>query len=71
MTLAAAGVALGIVLSLLAARWLRALVFGVSPHDPATLGAAAVGLVVVAFFSCALPAMSATKIDPAITLKGE
>jgi predicted permease len=71
MSLAALGIGLGVGISLYVARWLQALVFGVSPHDPATLAAVALGLAIVAFVACALPASSATRIDPAITLKGD
>jgi predicted permease len=71
MSLATVGIALGVGASLYLARWLRALVFGVSPHDPWTLAMVALGLAMVALVSCTLPALSATRIDPAITLKGD
>ena len=71
MALAAAGVALGVGVSLYVARWMRALLFGVSPTDPLALAAVAGGLIAVAFLACALPAHAATRIDPIRTLKGE
>ena len=40
--LAAVGIVLGAAASILAARWIRGLLFGVQPFDPATLGAVAV-----------------------------
>jgi ABC-type antimicrobial peptide transport system permease subunit len=43
----------------------------VSPQDPATLAAVALGLAAVAFAASALPARSATRIDPMSALKGE
>jgi predicted permease len=71
MSLAVLGILLGLAASLFLARWLQTLVFGVSPHDPLTLAAVAVGLALVAFAACALPAINATRIDPAVTLKGD
>lgn len=71
MGLAVLGIVLGLGLSLALGRWLQGLVFGVSPHDPATLFAVALGLAGIAFAACALPARSATKIEPAAVLKGD
>lgn len=71
MTLAAIGVAVGVGASIYVARWLRALVFGVSPTDPLALALVGAGLMAVAFVACALPAITASRIDPALTLKGD
>jgi ABC-type antimicrobial peptide transport system permease subunit len=71
MSLAALGILAGVGISVYVARWLQALVFGVSPHDPLTLLVVAIGLGTIAFAACALPAISATRIDPAVTLKGD
>ena len=71
MTLAGVGIGVGLAASLLLARSLGALVFGISPHDPLTLAAVAVGLAAVALAACAVPARRATRIDPAAVLKGE
>jgi hypothetical protein len=68
---AALGILAGVGISVYGARWLQALVFGVSPHDPLTLLVVAIGLGTIAFAACALPAISATRIDPAITLKSD
>lgn len=49
--------------------WLQSMLVGVAPGDPMTF--AAVGLVVLAAAACAvwLPARSATRIDPATTIR--
>jgi putative ABC transport system permease protein len=43
----------------------------VAPDDPATLGAVAPMLVVVAVVACYVPARRATLLDPARTLRSE
>jgi predicted permease len=60
---AAAAVALG--------RLLSGQLYGVSPHDPILIGTAAVGLALVAFGACLLPARRATRINPIIALRHE
>jgi putative ABC transport system permease protein len=67
----AAGAALGIAVSAAAARFLKALLFGVAPYDPATLLGAVVCLSAVAAAACAIPVLRAARIDPAITLRQE
>ena len=54
--LAAVGIVLGAAASILASRWIRGLLFGVQPFDPATLGAVAVLFGVVALAACLVPA---------------
>jgi putative ABC transport system permease protein len=50
---------------------IRGLLVGVSPSDPATLLAAALGLLVVAMTACYVPARRALGIDPAQLLRRE
>jgi putative ABC transport system permease protein len=66
-----AGVAFGIAGAAALARSLEGLVFGVDPIDPPTFAAVAAGLVVTALIACYLPARRATRIPPAIALRGE
>ena len=71
MTLAVAGLAIGIVVALWATRFLSALLFGVAPIDAATfLGVTAV-LGAVALLACYLPARRATRADPVGALRQE
>ena len=71
MTLALAGVLLGLLASLGMTRVLKSLLFGVSATDPITFGAIALLLSVVAFIACYLPARKATRVDPLVALRHE
>jgi putative ABC transport system permease protein len=62
--LIAAGVVLGLLGSLAAARLVAALLYATSPTDPLTLAGTAGLLGLVALVACALPARRATRIDP-------
>jgi len=65
------GVAVGMLLGIVAARAMRNLVFGVSPADvPSIVGATAV-LVVGAALASYLPARRAADVDPAVALRAE
>jgi len=65
------GLAAGLVASLALGRLSAGLLFGVPPHDPATLAAAAAVLTTAALLACALPAWRAARIDPAQALRDE
>jgi predicted permease len=66
---AAAGCVVGIGGSLALGGFLRALLFGVEPGDPATLAAALVFLAAVAVAACLVPVARAARVDPAVTLR--
>jgi putative ABC transport system permease protein len=68
---ALAGVVGGIAGALIATRLLSSMLFNVSPMDPSTFAAVALGLMGVAVLACLLPAMRATRIDPTIALRRE
>jgi putative ABC transport system permease protein len=63
------GIVVGLALFTLVARFLRAMLFGVTPGDPLTLGAAVLLLVMVALVASWLPARRAARVDPASTLR--
>jgi putative ABC transport system permease protein len=69
MTLAGAGLALGLAGALALTRLLQSLLIGVSAKDPVTLGGSAVVLAAVAFLACYIPARRAAKLDPLIALR--
>jgi putative ABC transport system permease protein len=69
--LALIGVILGIMTSFWLSRLITSLLYGVSASDPGTLIAAALVLVVGALLACALPALAASKVDPATALRYE
>lgn len=71
MKLAAAGLAVGVAGALAVTRLLSSMLFGVKPGDPATLFIAACFLLVLTAVTCAAPALSATRIHPAIALRME
>jgi putative ABC transport system permease protein len=69
--LAALGTALGLAVALLTVRYLRALLYGVQPTDPATFAAVTALLAGVAVVACAVPAWRASRTDPVVALRAE
>ncbi len=69
--MAGAGVLAGLVAAAYLTRQVKAQLFGLSPSDPATLGAAMIFLVAVALLAGFGPARRATAIDPNIALRAE
>jgi putative ABC transport system permease protein len=69
--MALAGVAIGMMGTVVAARSLASLLYGISALDPVTLGSASVALIAIALAACALPARRAAKIDPMRALRSE
>ncbi len=69
--LAAAGTAIGLVVSLLLARVLKTLIFQVSPTDPTIYSAVVLIVMSVAFLACYIPARRATQADPIHALRAE
>ena len=69
--LAAAGIAIGVVSSLLLTRFMASMLFGVNARDPWTMLAVCVGLGTVAVLASYIPARRATKVDPMVALRYE
>jgi predicted permease len=69
--LISAGVVLGIGGALALTRFLRALLYEVTPTDPLTFTAATLALVGVAMMACLHPARRAMKVDPMAVLRRE
>jgi putative ABC transport system permease protein len=67
----ATGVALGLLGSLAATRYLRQLLFEVRAIDPLTMTAVCGMLAAVALAACYIPARRATRIDPVVALRTE
>ena len=64
-----AGAVIGIALSILAARLLTTMLFGVQPFDAATVAGVGAVLLVTTAASIAGPAWRASRIDPAVALR--
>ncbi|HKE26887.1 MAG TPA: ABC transporter permease [Bryobacteraceae bacterium] len=71
LRLVAAGIALGLPVVWIASRWVKSLLFGLAPTDPATMAGAAVLLVTAALGSAYVPARRASKVDPMTALREE
>jgi putative ABC transport system permease protein len=65
------GVVAGLASSFLLMRLLETTLFGVQPHDPATLGTVSALFLMIATLASYLPAHRAASIDPAQTLRME
>ena len=66
-----AGILFGVVLSFPALNLTRALLYDVSPHDPAALAVAGALLLAVGVLAAALPAWRASRIDPLTAIRAE
>jgi putative ABC transport system permease protein len=71
MLIALTGIAAGLLVALLASRALATLLYGVPARDPATFGAVAAALALVALVACIAPAWRASRVDPIVALHCE
>jgi putative ABC transport system permease protein len=69
--LLAAGLVAGVVMSIAAAKFAEALLFGLRPQDPVTLMSAVAMLATVALAASYLPALRAARLEPTIALHDE
>jgi len=70
-TLLAMGIVLGLVGSVVIARLLEGLLFGVTPADPWTFSAVSALMVLVGLSACAVPARRAARVDPLVAMRAE
>ncbi len=71
LSLALAGIAIGLVAAFALTRVMSSILYGVSPVDPVTYGGFALFLVAVSLLAAWLPARRATRVDPIIVLREE
>jgi putative ABC transport system permease protein len=71
LSLTLLGLVVGIGGALGLTRVLASMLFGVTGHDPLTMGVVAAVLGLVALLACLLPARKATRVDPVIALRTE
>ena len=69
LRVAGTGVLAGLLIALLTTRLASGLLYGVSPHDPLTLGAVVVTLLLVTALANYLPARRAARVDPLTALR--
>jgi predicted permease len=67
--LVAFGIVLGLPAAWAASRWIKELLFGLKPTDPATVGTAIALLMIVALIAAYLPARRASRVDPMVALR--
>jgi predicted permease len=71
LRLASVGVIVGVGISLWASKWVKPLLFGVSPRDPGVFVFVALVLIAVAVAASWIPALRAARVDPNIALRTE
>jgi predicted permease len=71
MRLALGGLFLGLLCAFALTRYLRSLLFGISPADPVVLTTVTVLMGAVALAACFFPAYRASRIDPLVALREE
>jgi ABC-type antimicrobial peptide transport system permease subunit len=71
LVLSGVGIAIGLGLIVVVARFLRSFLYEVAPTDPVTLGGAAGTLVVFALLASWIPARRAARVDPTEALKAD
>ena len=70
-SLAALGAVLGAAVAVALSRHIRAMLFGITPADPATMIGAVAAMMLVAFLAGWFPARKASQLDPMVALRHE
>ena len=71
MLLTVAGIAIGVVIASVTMRFMSALLYGVSAHDPMTYLTITCAVAMAALLACYLPSRRAARVDPALALRSE
>jgi putative ABC transport system permease protein len=62
---------LGVAGSLSLSRLMQGMLFGIAPHDPVTLVGVMGVMAAVGIGACWIPALRASRIDPATAIRGQ
>lgn len=71
LRLVALGWLIGAAAAMVAADWIRSLLFGVQPSDPTTFALASLVIALTGLAGSALPALRAAKVDPVVALRAD
>jgi ABC-type antimicrobial peptide transport system permease subunit len=71
LAISSAGILVGLPFALLATRAMTSLLYGLSPADPFTVAAAALGIVLVSLAASLVPGLRAASVDPLVALRYE
>ncbi len=69
MALLSVGILIGGAVSLVLARFVEGLLYGISARDPLTFAVVSSGLIATAFVACYVPALRASRVDPIVALR--
>ena len=69
LALAAIGGALGILLAIVVTRFVSSMLFGLTPHDPASIAVALAAVTFVTVAAAYVPARTAARTDPLVVLR--
>ncbi len=71
LLLCGCGILLGLPLAFASTGLLSSLLYGLTPNDPLSISAAALGILAVTALACAVPAQRAASISPTVALRNE
>jgi predicted permease len=71
LSLSAAGIAIGVTITLGLGRMVSGLLYGIQPADPATLATSAIMLAGIAMAATFIPARRAARVDPIVALRAD
>jgi ABC-type lipoprotein release transport system permease subunit len=71
LVLVGLGLGLGIPAAVVGTAMVESMLFGLTPHDPATLAGATVMMVAVSLAAAYVPAVRASRVDPMVALRAE
>jgi putative ABC transport system permease protein len=69
--LVALGWLMGAAAAMVAAEWIRSLLFSVQPSDPTTFALASLVIALAGLAGTALPALRAANVDPVVALRAD